>query len=118
MDHEHDSGELGKILSGEDSACIRTVLVNQLKIGHACCPYEIIQVKVGAGYFPVTLVYDTGAQVSLCNFESGPLLIRSRTADWRVAISTIDSTRAKLRRIHTLTLGDEFEIDAILIPSL
>ena len=73
---------------------------------------------MGARYFPVTLVYDTGAQVSLCNFESGPLLIRSRPADRRVTISTINSTRAKLRRIHTLTLGDGFKIDVILIPSL
>ena len=94
------------------------MLVNQLRIGHACCPYEVIQVRVDAGYFPVTLVYDTGAQVSLCNFETGPLLLQSRPADRRVTISTIDSTKAKLRRIHTLTLGDGFEIDAILIPNL
>ena len=118
VDQEHGTKELGEILSGEDSACIQTLLVNQLKIGRACCPYEVIRVKVGAGYFPVTLVYDTGAQVSLCNFESEPLLIRSRPADKNATISTIDSTRVKPRKIHTLTLGDKFEIDAILIPSL
>ena len=64
------------------------------------------------------LIYDTGAQVSLCNFETGPLLIESKQADRRVTISTIDSSKAKLRRIHTLDLGDGHKMDAILIPNL
>ena len=31
---------------------------------------------------------------------------------------TVNSTKAKLRRIHTLTLGGELQLDTVLIPNL
>ena len=102
----HSIADIEEIPIESDTAYVQSVLVNKIRIGQACCPYEVIRIKVGAGYFPVTLIYDTGAQISLCNFETGPLLLRSKNADRRATISTINSTRAKLRRIHTLTLGD------------
>ena len=52
-----------------DTAYVRAVLVNQLRIGRACTPFEIIRVKTRSGYYPIVLIYDTGAQVSVCNFE-------------------------------------------------
>ena len=54
----------------------------------------------------------------LCNCETGLLLLRSKQADRRVTISTINSAKAKLRRIHTLTLAPGSKLDAILIPKL
>ena len=102
----------------EETAFIQTVLVNNIKIGQACCPYEVIRVKIGTTHYPVTLIYDTGAQLSLCNFETGPLLVDSKPSDKKITISTINSTRAKLRRVHTLNLGDNIEVDAVLIPNL
>ena len=92
--------------------------LNQLRIGRACTPFEVIRVKTAAGYYPIVLIYDTGAQVSLCNYETGPVLIGSKQADRRVTISTIASSTAKLRTIHTLDLGDGYDMDAILIPKL
>ena len=89
----------------EDTACVRAVLVNELPIGRACSPFEIIKVQTKAGCYPIVLIYDTGAQVSLCNFETGPLLIGTKQADRNVTISTIESAKAKLRGIHTLDLG-------------
>ena len=74
--------------------------------------------KRGSNYFPVAIVYDTGSQLTLCNYETGPLLISSKPADRKVTISTVNSTKAQLRRIHTLTLGDDFQLDAVLIPNL
>ena len=74
--------------------------------------------KCGSTYFPVAIVYDTGSQLSLCNYETGPLLVSSKPADKRVTISTVNSTKAKLRRIHMLALGDDFQLDAVLIPNL
>ena len=97
---------------------VQSVLVNNIKIGKACCHYEVIRVKCGSNYFPVVIVYDTGSQLSLCNYETGPLLVSSKPADKRVTISTVNSTKAKLRRIHTLALGDDFQLDAVLIPNL
>ena len=64
------------------------------------------------------LIYDTGAQVSLCNHETGPLLIQSKQADKRVTISTISSSTATPRAIHTLDLGNGYNMDAILSPGL
>ena len=110
--------DIEEIMDDGDTAYVRAVLVNQLRIGRACTPFEIIRVKTKAGYYPIVLIYDTGAQVSLCNFETGPVLIESKQADRRVTISTIDSSKAKLRRIHTLDLGEGNEMDAILIPNL
>ena len=110
--------DIEDIMDDGDTAYVRAVLVNQLRIGRACTPFEIIRVKTRAGYYPIVLIYDTGAQVSLCNFETGPVLIESKQADRRVTISTIDSSKAKLRRIHTLDLGEGNEMDAILIPNL
>ena len=112
----HGVAEVEEI--SEETAFVQTVLVNNIKIGKACCPYEIIRVKIGTTYFPVTLIYDTGAQLTLCNFETGPLLTSSKPSDKKITISTINSTRAKLRRVHTLTLGNNLEIDAVLIPNL
>ncbi len=51
-------------------------------------------------------------------YETGPVLIQSKQADRRVTISTIASSTAKLRTIHTLDLGDGYDMDAILIPKL
>ena len=107
-----------EVVDDEDKAYVRAVLINDLRIGRACSPFEIIKVQTKSGCYPIVLIYDTGAQVSLCNFETGPLLIGTKQADRRVTISTVESSKAKLRRIHTLDLGDGYQMDAILIPNL
>ena len=99
-----------------DQALVQAVLVNNLRIGKACTPYEVIRVKTSSGVYPVTVVYDTGSQITLCNYKTGPLLIGSKLADKKVTISTVNSARASIRRIYTLTLGDNIRLDAILIP--
>ena len=110
--------DIQEVVDDEDKAYVRAVLVNELRIGRACSPFEIIKVQTKSGCYPIVLIYDTGAQVSLCNFETGPLLIGTKQADRRVTISTVESSKAKLRRIHTLDLGDGHQMDAILIPNL
>merc|ERR1711873_215352 len=102
----------------EQTAYVQAVLINNLRIGRACSPFEVIKVHTKSGCYPIVLIYDTGAQVSLCNFETGPLLVGTKQADRRVTISTVESSKAKLRRIHTLNLGDGYQMDAILIPNL
>ena len=114
----HGIADIEEISSNEDVAFVQSVLVNDIQIGKACCPYEVIRVKVGSSYFPVAVIYDTGAQLSLCNYETGPLLISTKPADKRVTISTVNSTKAKLRSIHTLEFSERFQIDAVLIPDL
>ena len=93
-------------------------LVNQLQVGNTCTPFEVIQVQTNTGSQPIVLVYDTGAQVTLCNQETRPLSIQSRQTHSLVTISTISSSTAKPREIHTLQLGNGDIIDAILSPHL
>ena len=59
-----------------------------------------------------------GAQVSLCNYETEPVLIKSKQADRRITISTSASSTARLKIIHALNLRDGYDMDAILIPQL
>ena len=105
-------------VSDKNPTSVQAMLVNDLPIGRACSPFEIIRIQTKAGCYPVVLIYDTGAQVSLCNPETNPLLIGTKQANKNVTISTIESTKAKLRGIHTLDLGGGQQMDAILIPNL
>ena len=105
--------DIEDITEDYDQAFVQTVLVNHMKIGLACCPYEVVRVRTNSGIYPVTLIYDTGAQITLCNFKTGPLVIDTKLADKKV-----NSAQAKLRKIYTLTLGDDIQVDAILIPNL
>ena len=56
-------------------------MVNTIPIGKACSPYEVIQVQAEAGIFPVFIIYDTGLEVSLCNYETGPLIVDTKRGD-------------------------------------
>ena len=93
-------------------------LVNQLQVGNTCTPFEVIQVQTNTGSQPIVLVYDTGAQVTLCNQETRPLSIQSRQTHSPVTIATLSGSTAKPREIHTLQLGNGNTIDAILSPHL
>ena len=52
------------------------------------------------------------------NYETGPIVIGSKQADQRVTISTINSVKGKVRRLHTLFIGPGINIDTILIPRM
>ena len=112
-----DIADTEKLIAG-DTFYANNVLVNQLHVGNTCTPFEVIKVKTNIGYHPIVLVYDTGAQVTLCNQETGPLLIQSRQTHSLVTISTISSSTATPREIHTFQLGNGNTIDAILSPHL
>merc|ERR1712240_612415 len=105
-------------VSDQTPMSVEVMLVNDLPIGRACSPFEILRIQTKTGCYPVVLIYDTGAQVSLCNPETSPLLIGTKQANKNLTISTIESTKAKQRGIHTLDLGGGQQMDAILIPTL
>ena len=108
----------GSAVSNQTPMSVEVMLVNDLPIGRACSPFEILRIQTKTGCHPVVLIYDTGAQVSLCNPETNPLLIGTKQANKNLTISTIESAKAKLRGIHTLDLGGGQQMDAILIPNL
>ena len=116
QDTETDDAD--NTVDDKNPTSVQAILVNDLPIGRACSPFEIIRIQTKAGCYPVVLIYDTGAQVSLCNPETNPLLIGTKQANKNLTISTIESAKAKLRGIHTLDLGGGQQMDAILIPNL
>ena len=48
--------DIEDVVDDEDTAYVRAVLVNQLRIGRACTPFEIIRVKTRLGYYPIVLI--------------------------------------------------------------
>ena len=58
----------------DPEANVNPIMVNRVPIGKACSPYEIIRVQTESGLFPIVIIYDTGSEVSLCNYETGPVV--------------------------------------------
>ena len=63
---------------GQCEARIKPITINESPIGKACSPYEVIQVQAEGGIFPVAIIYDTGSEVLLCNYETGPLVVDTK----------------------------------------
>merc|ERR1712240_158175 len=51
-----------EISDHEQTAYVQAVLINNLRIGRACSPFEVIKVQTKSGCYPIVLIYDTGAQ--------------------------------------------------------
>merc|ERR1712240_645266 len=104
-------------VSDQNPTSAEVMLVNDLPIGRTCSPSEILRIQTKTGCHPVVLIYDTGAQVSLCNPETTLLLIGTKQTNKNLTISTIESSKAKQREIHTLDIGNGQQMDAILMPT-
>ena len=50
------------------------ITVNKIKIGEACLSCEVIHVQTEVGLFLQIIIYDTGSEVSLCDYETGPII--------------------------------------------
>ena len=112
------TNNVGNIVSNQNPMNVEVMLVNDLPIGRACSPFEILRIQTKTGCHPVVLIYDTGAQVSLCNPETSTLLIETKQTNKKLTISTIDGVNSEQREIHTLDLGNGQQMDAILMPTL
>ena len=53
---------------------VNPFMVNRVPIGEACSHYEVIRVQTESGLFPIVIIYDTGSEVSLRNYETGPIV--------------------------------------------
>ncbi len=60
---------------------VNPIMVNRVPIGEACSPYEVIRVQTENGLFPIVIIYDTGSEVSLCNYETGPIVFATMKQD-------------------------------------
>ena len=57
-------------------------------------------------------------EVSLCNYETGPLIVDTKRGDKKVTISIINRIQAKLRKVHKLKVNDDWSLEAIMIPKM
>ena len=90
-----------------DQASIHSIMVNKILIGKACSPYEVIHIQTDKGMFPIIIMYDSGSEVTLCNYKAGPLIVETKKTNKKMTISTINSIQAKLKRVHKLKVRDD-----------
>ena len=92
--------------------------MNRVPIREAFSPYEVTQVQTESGLFTLVIIYDTGSEVSLCNYETGPIVTNSKKGNKKVTVSTINSIQAKLRQVYKLQLKYGMSMEAIMIPNM
>ena len=68
--------------------------------------------------FLVIIIYDTGLEVSLCNYETCPTVTNAKKGNKKVTISTINSIQAKLRQVYSLSLKEGWTMETIMIPNM
>ena len=62
----------------------------------------MIQIKTEDRLKSSLIIYDIGSEVSLCNYETGPIVTNTKKGNKKVTISTINSVQAKLRQVYRL----------------
>ena len=115
---DHDNEENGPTTEYEEEVNVNPITVNRIPIGKACSPYEVMQVQTEAGICPIVIIYDTGSEVSLCNYETGPMVVDTKKGNKKVTISTINSIQAKLRKVYKLKVKEDWSLEAIMIPKM
>ena len=97
---------------------VNSIIVNRVPIGEACSPYEVIRVQTENGLFPIVIIYYTGSDVSLCNYEIGPIVSDAKRGNKKVTFSTTNNIQAKMRQVYRLALNDGWPMEAIMIPNM
>ena len=115
---DQDKKDDGTDVVTNDEANINAITVKKIPIGKACSPYEVIQAQTEDGIFPIVIIYDTGSEVSLCNYKAGPIAVDTKRGNKKVTISTINSIQAKLRKVYKLKVNDDWSLEAIMIPKM
>ena len=97
-------------------ATVTLVTANKIPRKRVCPPYEVIQAQTENGIFPIVIIYDTRSEVTLCNYETGLIVVDTKRDNKKVTISTINSIQAKLRKVYKLKVNDDWSLEAIMIP--
>ena len=56
--------------------------------------------------------------MSLCTYETGPIVSDTKRGNKKITISTINSIQAKLRQVYKLVLNDGWSMEAFMIPNI
>ena len=101
---------------GYYEASMKPITINEIPIEKASSPYEVIQIEAKDKLMSAVIIYYTGSEVSLCNYERGPIVTNSKKWNKKVTISNINSIQAKLRQVYSLSLKEGWAMEAIIIP--
>ena len=75
-----------------------TIIINNVIIGSPMCPSELIRVKTGMYDYLIQVFYDSSAQVSICDYQCGPLVTGSRLSPRQISITTVFRVSRKIRK--------------------
>ena len=90
--------------------------INEIPIEKASSPYEVIQIKTEDRLMSAVIIYDTGLDVSLCNYETVPIVTIAKEEKEKMAIRTINSVQTRLVQVCKLNLKNNQTIEALTIP--
>ena len=97
---------------------IKPITINEIPIEKASSPYERIQIKTEDRLMSAVIIYDTGLEVSLCNYETVPIVTSVKEESKKIAISTINSVQTRLVQVCKLNLKNDQTIEALMIPNM
>ena len=72
---DQDEKDSDHIMDITEEANVNAITVNKIPIGKACSPYEVIQAQTENSIFPKFIIYDAVSDVSLCNYQTGPIVV-------------------------------------------
>ena len=59
---------------GHYEASMKPITINEISIEKVSSPYEVIQIETKDKLMSAVIIYDTGSEVSLCNYETEPIV--------------------------------------------
>ena len=75
----------------------------------------MINVQTKIKITPITIIYYTWSEISLCNFDIEPLYIDTKSSNKRVTITTVNSMKEIIGKIHNLKINDKWQLETIMI---
>ena len=90
--------------------------VNDIKIGKAAMPSELIRVTYQGQSLLVQMLYDEGSQITLVNQYCAPLVVDTKKTHSPVKISGIIGESFEIRKVLKLQLKPNVQVEGILVP--
>ena len=81
---------------------MKPITINEIPIEKASSPYEVIQIEAKDKLMSAVIIYDTGSEVSLCNYETKPIVTSVKKERKKIMISTINSVQNGLMQVCKL----------------
>ena len=91
---------------GHCEANLKPITINEVPIGEAGLLYEVMHIQTESMLISVVIIYDTGSEVSLCNYETRPMVASTKEERTKIVISTINSVQTRLIQVCKIDLNN------------